>query len=266
MTPPDRTWIEPLARAGFAAKGIVYLMLGGLALKFSLGEGGRITDANGAIVGLLREPYGVMLVGLLAAGLALYAGWRFLEAFADANRRGRDRHALAARATYALSGVVYGALATDAARLALSRPGGGGSGADMIPRTLVASPLSRWLVIAIALAVIGYGALQLWKAFRKSLSTRLNLRRVEGGAGGLLVTVCRIGVAARGVALGVLGVVLLRRAATVTGAARAGTDDSLQLIAALPTGSWLLAMLAAGLMAYGVFQFVQARYRAISAP
>ena len=78
--------VETLARIGFAVKGAVYLILGLLALLAGLGErGGRITDTHGAIATLLGQPFGRLVVGVLALGLALYSGWRFLEAFADAN-------------------------------------------------------------------------------------------------------------------------------------------------------------------------------------
>ena len=70
-------------------EGIVYLILGGLATSAALGAGGRITDMRGALRAPLREPFGEALLGLLALGLVGYAIWRFLEAFADANREGR---------------------------------------------------------------------------------------------------------------------------------------------------------------------------------
>ena len=122
MTAPStaRGWLEPIARAGFAAKGIVYLILGTLVTQAAFGAGGRITE-------LLGEPYGRPLLALLAMGLVGYALWRFLEAFADANRKGTSPKALGVRAGYAASGVVYGSLAIYATRLALRVPGAASS-------------------------------------------------------------------------------------------------------------------------------------------
>ena len=264
MTVAQRNVIATLARVGFAVKGVLYLLLGGLALQFALGNGGRLTDPTGAVASLLQRPYGRPLAAIMAAGLAFYAVWRFLEAFADANNKGRGRKAMGARVEYAFSGTVYSVLAVDAAILAFSRRGDG----DVdLPATLTGSPLAEWLAMLVALGLIGYGGLQLWAAFRAPLSDRISHSQVERQIGGWVLMVSRAGVAGRGIVLVLMGVVLLRRSFTsVDAAAQTDTGDSLRLIAALPTGDLLLVAVAAGLMAYGGFQFIQARYRQITPP
>jgi hypothetical protein len=260
-----RNWVERGARAGFAAKGIVYLVLGGLALRFALGQGGQLTDPHGAVVRLLSTPYGRLLVGAVAVGLAFYAGWRFLEAFADANRRGSDRGGLLARAKYAISGAVYGILAVDAMTLASGT--GGGNSANELPSTLLGGVLTRWVAVLVALGLIGYGLTQLRHALKAKLGDQLSVGRVERHAGPWAVLVSRIGIGGRAIVLVAMGFILARRAMTSPrAAAETDTGDSLRLIAALPTGEWLLVAIAAGLMAYGLFQLVEARYRTISPP
>ena len=260
-----RQWVERGARAGFAAKGIVYLVLGGLALRFALGQGGQLTDPHGAVARLLSTPYGRLLVGAVAIGLGLYAGWRFLEAFADANNKGSDRGALLARAKSAISGAVYGILAVDAATLALGT--GSGNSADDLPSTLLGGMLTRWTAGLVALVLIGYGLTQLRHALAAKLGDQLSASRVERHAGPWVLLVSRIGMAGRAVVLIAMGFILGRRAmASPRTAAETDTGDSLRLIAALPTGEWLLIGIAAGLIAYGLFQLVQARYRTISPP
>jgi hypothetical protein len=264
MARAQRTWIAALARLGFAVKGILYLLLGGLALRFATSGGGALTDPHGAVVALLQRPYGRPLVAFLAAGLAFYAAWRFLEAFADANNKGTDRDGLTSRAVYALSGSVYGLLAYDAARLALAS---GGAGGVELPATMTGSPLARGMAMFIAVGLFAYGASQLWAAFSTSLSDQLSHGQVEHDAGRWPVRVSRVGIAGRAVVLMLMAVVLLRRATiSASAAARTDTGDSLRLIAALPTGDWLLAGVAAGLIAYGVFNLVMARYRRITPP
>lgn len=261
-----REWVERLARVGFAAKGVVYLVLGGLALRFALGEGGRLTDPHGAVAGLLATPYGRPLVGTLAAGLALYAGWRFLEAFADTNRKGSDRKALLARAKSGISGAVYGILAVDAAILVFGSRGGSSSPADL-PSTLVGGTLAQWAALLVAAALIGYGAVQFRHALATRLGDQLSAGRVERHAGRWVVLISRIGLGGRAIVLAAMGVTLGRRAlASASAAAATDTGDSLRLIGALPTGEWLLVGVAAGLIAYGIFQLVHARYRRITAP
>ena len=262
----SRDWIVPMARIGFAVKGVVYLLLGGLALRAAAGVGGRLTDPRGVEVALRRGPFGSVVLAALAAGLAMYAGWRFLEAFADANGKGRSRGAIAARAVYALSGAIYAALAADAVRLVLGSSGGGGA-QHVLPTTLIGAPMARWLLLIVAAAIVVYGVMQGRAAFSRQLSDQLNIRKVSHHAGELVVRISRVGLAARAVVLVALGVVLFRARANPSSAA-ANTDigDSLRLLAALPTGGWLMLLVGAGLMAYGVFQLVQARYREITPP
>jgi len=257
--------IEPLARTGFAVKGIVYLLLGTLALLVGIGAGGRITDAEGAVAILLNRPFGRTAVATLAIGLALYAAWRFLEAFADANRVGRDRSGLFDRAGWAVSGTVYGLLALDVGRLVF-RVGGGAADVHL-PRTLIGSPLAPWLVTIVAIGLIAYAIKEVTRALSTRFSERLNLRRLSREGGPVVVAISRIGIIGRGAVLALLGAVLLRaRAHPAQAASDTDMSDSLRLVAGLPSGPWLLTLVAAGLLAYGVYQLVHARYRRISPP
>ena len=260
----DRAWIEPLARTGFAVKGVVYLLLGWLAVQVALGLGGRLTSIQGAMASVISQPFGRVLIAAIAAGLAMYAGWRFLEAFADANRLGTDRGALAERALSAVSGAVYAVLAFDAGRMASA--GGAASGSE-VPRTLLASPLAPWLLVLVALGLIAYGVMQMRKAFSRKLSDNLNVHQVSREAGALVVRISRIGIAARAILLVTMGVLLFRGwRAPAAAATQTDAGESLRLLSALPSGRWLMAFVAAGLMAYGVFQLVHARYRRITPP
>lgn len=257
-------FVEPLARAGFAVKGVVYLILGVLALLAGLGAGGGITDAEGAIRSLLDKPLGRATVAALAVGLAFYAGWRFLEAFADANRVGGGRRGLADRIGWGISGTVYGLLALDAGRMAFRWSSDTGVG---VPSAILGSPLSPWLVVLIALGIIAYAAKEVARALSRRFSERLNLRRLSREGGPIVVGISRAGIVARAVVMGSLGVVLLRaRANPARAATETDVSDSLKLVAALPSGPWLLSLVAIGLLAYGVYQLVHARYRAISPP
>jgi hypothetical protein len=256
--------VEPLARIGFAMKGVVYLTLGLLALLAGLGQGGRVTNAQGALQTLLAKPFGTAIVGALALGLALYAAWRLLEAFADANRVGSGSSGLGKRAGWAVSGVLYGMLAVDAASLAFRWRS---NGDVAIPATITGSRLAPWLIVIIAVGMIGYAALEIKRGLASRFSERLDIGRLSREAGQLVVQISRAGIIARAIVMASLAVVLLRARATPARAA-AGTDvaDSLRLVAALPSGAWGLALVAAGLMAYGVYQLVHARYRRITPP
>lgn len=203
---------------GFAVKGAVDLILGLLALLAGLGErGGRVTDTHGAIATLLCQPFGRLVVAVLAL---------------------------------------------DAGRLALRWRAGGGTNPS---NTIIASPLAPWLVTLVGIGIIVYAATEIRRALAPRFSERLNIGRVAREAGQLIVGIGRAGIAARAVVMAALGAVLLRARSA---AAAAGSDmaDSLRLVAALPSGVWGLTLVAAGLMAYGVYMVVHARYRRITAP
>src|SRR5689334_3727047 len=85
-----RPWLEKLARAGHAAKGVVYVLVGALAVQAALGFGGQTTDTKGAVRSVAQLPGGKLLLPLLAAGLAAYALWRFSQAALDPDRKGKD--------------------------------------------------------------------------------------------------------------------------------------------------------------------------------
>jgi TRAP-type C4-dicarboxylate transport system permease small subunit len=260
MSQDRRDWIERCARTGFAVKGVLYLLLGGLTLQVGLGNGGRLNDLHGALATLLTAPGGRFLLGLIAAGLGLYSAWRFIEAITGAGGR-----KIGSRAQSAFSGAIYGGLSTDAVRLAVAGAPVGDS--PPLPQMFTTSELARWLAILVALLLLGYGGWQMVRAFSRQVSDALSLSHVRRHAGPWAVHISRLGIGGRAVVLIVLGLVLLRRAiVSVEAAANTTTADSLRLIGALPTGRWLLVMVAVGLMAFGFFQLVQARYRRISPP
>ncbi len=259
-------WIEPLARAGFVAKGVVYLILGTLVTQAAFGTGGRITDMRGALRTLLSESYGRPLLALLATGLVGYAVWRFLEAFADANRKGTKPGALGVRAGYAVSGFVYGSLAVYAGRLVM-HSGRGRAGRGTALDAWISRPAAAWLVPLAGLCLIGYAIQQLASAWRGKLDSRVSTGEAARETGAWVITVSRFGIAARACVFVGLGVLLLTsRSQSASAAAGTDTIDALRWLSGLPNGQWVLAAVAVGLAAYGVYQLVHARYRRIVAP
>ena len=258
-----RPWIETLARAGFAAKAVVYLVVGMLAWRAAAGTGGRITDLRGALVAVLREPFGRLMIATLAAGLGGYALWRFLEAFADANRCGRDFSGLRTRAMYALSGAVYTLLAFDAVRLAAALP----TSAGTLPfASVVGRAALSWVGVVAGAVLVFYAAHEIHDAWRGRLSENLDLGAVSRAHGRWILAVSRIGVAARATIFFVAGLLLLGVRGARANPARTDASDSLRVLASLPQGRWALAAAAAGLMAYGIYQLLHARYRRITPP
>src|SRR3954470_19134602 len=159
--------VEALARFGYGARGAVYALVGGLALLAAVGSGGQTGGSRSALQSLLGQPFGKVLLGLIAIGLASFAIWRMVEAIADADHRGGSGKALAIRAGRALSGLIYAGLAFSTLSLAAgwgARSGGEDRAAQDWTAWLLAKPFGQWGVALVGLGVAGAGLAFLWRA------------------------------------------------------------------------------------------------------
>jgi hypothetical protein len=258
-------WLQRGARLGYAASGVVYLTLGLIALR---GVGGAPASSRGAIATLAEQPAGKFLVLLVGIGLLGYAVWRVVEAATGAEGEGDDTKGMAKRVGHAASGLVHGALGLWALRLLAGRESaataGDGGRADDWTARLMALPAGRALVAAAGLAVAGYGAYQLYKAVKKDVRKRLDLAGVGADAQRWIVRVGRAGIGARGVVFvilgGFLGLAALRRDPEQAG----GLPEALAAVERAPYGAVLLVLVSLGLMAYGLYQLVNARWRRVA--
>lgn len=256
-----RHGVEMMARSGFAAKGIVYLIFGYLSVRaaFSVGTAG---SPQAALVEVLQAPFGRALLAVLAFGLVWYAIWRFLEAFADANGKGNEPKGLARRAGYFASGAVYSALALDAISLVLRWDNDGGE-----VHSVLAPLLTGWIAALAGIIVLGYGCYQIWKGVQGELGKQLKEGEARREAGHWVILLSRIGLAGRGAVFAFMGYWLATHPASGPSmASDSAAGGALRLLERLPQGQWILALAAAALMAYGVFQLVHARYRRINVP
>ena len=253
--------IERLARLGFASIGTVYVLIGFFAALAGLGKGGGTGGHAGALEYLLEKPFGKPILMVMVAGLVGYALWLLASGFSDSDRRGSDAKGLAIRAGAVLRGLIYAAFTIEILRL-LTRGGSSSVGGDRQAQhwtsTLMSQPFGRWLVAAAGLGVIGYGAYQLYRAWESKLSKRLHLGRMNPSTERKVVMVSRIGIGARGIVFLVVGGSLVIAALRQNPGAAHGTAGALGEMPAP-----MLAVTGVGLAAYGVYAFVNARYRAI---
>ena len=262
--PGGRNTIERVARFGYGARGVVYLVVGGLALLAALGQGGRAGDSKDALRAVLAGPFGAALVGLIALGLTGFALWRLVEAVTDADRRGTGLKGLGVRGAHLISAALYVGLAASAASLSLGLGLSGGDGMHDGTAWLLAKPFGRWLVALAGLAVVGGGFGFLGKAWRGDVTDRLALdaqarARWAGPIG-------RFGYAARGLAFLIIGGFLVAAAWHQRSSDAKGLAEAFALLRAQPYGWILLGLVAAGHAAFGAFGLIQARYRHIEAP
>ena len=259
-------WVGRLARLGYAAKGVVYTLVGGLALAAAFGERGQAEGADGALASVIGAPFGRALLGVIAFGLVGHVVWRLVQAGLDPEGCGTDAKGLAKRAGHALSAASYSALALEAARLA--RGIGGGAGGDSASHWTARAldlPLGRVVVGLVGVSVAAYGVAQGIKAVRSDVCKKLDLSGLSAQARTNVEWTGRAGLAARGVVFVLVGGFLLSAAWQERAAEARGLDGVLRVLEGQPYGPVLLGVVALGLAAYGVFQIVQVRYRTIQA-
>lgn len=255
--------IERVARFGYGARGIVYCIIGGLAVLAAIGQGGRAGDSESALRWVLAGPFGVVLVGLIAAGLLGFAVWRFIESITDADRRGTSLKGVTVRLAHLLSAAIYTGLAITAASLALGLGRKGGDAAQDWTAWLLAKPFGLWLVGLIGLGVMGGGVAFLVKAFKGDVTDRLKL---DSDHCRWAKPVGQFGYAARGVAFLIIGGFFIAAAWYQASSEVKGLAGAFAALRAQPYGWVLLAIVAAGHFAFGAFGLIQARFRHIDAP
>ena len=160
-TGPAAPALDVVTRVGFAAKGIVTILVGVLALRFALRRGGEITGQEGAVELVLGEPLGRLMLAVLAVGLAAYALSMFVAAFVDPERKGESFQGIAERLGFFVTGIGYTLLALTAFKLLLGRRGGGGLDLQHVLATVLTPHVGRALVGLVGLIVMTAGVLQL---------------------------------------------------------------------------------------------------------
>lgn len=257
-------WVERLARFGYAAKGVAYLAVGFLAAQAAFGAGGEVTDKEGALTSILGEPYGQLLLAIVALGLVGYVIWRFVQAIVDTENHGADLEGLAQRGVAAGRGILYAGLVLEIVRVLLGAGGGGGEQqTQSIIARVLAWPYGQWLVIAAGLAIVAAGIVQLWIAYEAEFRERFKLHEMNPTGETWATRAGRLGFTARAVVYATIGVLIVQAALNFNPEQSGGYAQALRTLQQQPYGPWLLGLVAIGLVAYGVYSFVEARYRQI---
>ena len=255
--------LERVARLGYASKALVYAIVGGLAAAAAANLGGRVTDTSGALRVILGQPFGWALLIVLGAGLCGYAAWRFLDAIKDPDRHGTGFAGLALRIGNGIRGAIYGALGLEALRLARGMRGSNGNEAEMWTARIMGLPMGDWLIGAAGAIVAIYGVSQVLESLKERMDVTVDVTVIPRPIRQAVINISRFGVGARGVIITALGVFLIRAAMRHDPSEAAGTRESVIEIAGAVNGRWLLAAIAAGLIAYSVDQSAHAWGRRI---
>lgn len=253
---------EYLARLGYAAKAVVYAIVGVLAMLAVTNRGGMVTDTSGALRVVLSKPLGHSLLVVVAIGLCGYAVWRLVDALFDPDRDGTTVGGLVTRIGNAVRGCIYGALGFEAIQLVRGLRASSGD-AELWTARILQWPTGPLLVGVAGAIVAAYGAHEVVKSIRRSGDPKVDWSPISSGLRPLLQTVSRFGVGIRGGLIATLGVFLVRAALTEQPAQAAGTRESMLRLGGVFEGRWFLALIAVGVLAYAVDQAVHARCRRI---
>jgi hypothetical protein len=267
-TAASSRWMALLARLGYAAKGVVYLIIGWLAIQLVIGAGGKTTDQRGALQTIYEQPFGKFLLALVVIGLLGFAIWCFLQAWFDTEGQGSDIKGIVARLGYAVTGVAYAILAFGAFQLIA------GSGTSNATKSTTASTQDvtaqllkhSWgvaVVVILGLIVIGVACYMFAKAYTARFQRRLLLTGLSARLRSGIVLLGRFGYAALGVVFSIIGIFLIVAAVQHNPHEAKGLDAALRTLIQQPFGPLLLGIVALGLVAYGVYSFIEARYRRV---
>ncbi len=259
-----RPWVIRLARFGYAAKGIVYMIIGGLALQSALGSGGETTGPVGAIQEVARQPFGKILLAAIALGLAGYAIWRFVQAIIDPEHEGSDLSGLVKRGSYLIRGLIYASFAATAGKILIGNGGGSSEGQEeSMTAQLMSQPFGIWLVGIVGLVIIGAGLYQFYEGYSGKFKEELKLHEMNKAQQRWATFSGRTGLIARAVVYSLIGIFLLQAAWQADPQEAGGLGEALQTLASQPYGPWLLGLVAVGLALYGFYSLALARFRRI---
>ncbi|MGE0817647.1 MAG: DUF1206 domain-containing protein [Candidatus Nanopelagicales bacterium] len=253
---------EPLgwaARVGLVARAVVYLLIGALGLSLLAGNPAEL-DQKGALAELMERPFGRVLVLLCAIGFAGYALWRYAEAATGVAVDGDDTKA---RLKSLARGVIYTILAFTAVTVLLgSRTSQAGQQRGIVARVLE-WPAGEVLVIAAGVIVVGAGLALVVEGWRHKFLKYLDHTEMSDATRSLVRWTGTVGSIARGLVVVLVGVLLILAAVTGDKAKASGFDGALKSLRELPFGDLILALASIGLIVFGVYALLEARYRRV---
>jgi Domain of Unknown Function (DUF1206) len=251
-----------LARAGLVARGVVYAVVGILALKLALGDGGKATTQQGALKTVASQPFGKVLLVLLAIGLAGYSIWRLVRCFAGHGRE--DQDSPSDRVASLFSGLAYAALCVTAIAILVGAGSSSGGGSPKKATGGVLDWTGGPVLVAIAGAIfVGVGLYQAYKGVWKTFLDTSKTYEMSEPVQGTFTTLGVVGHVARGVVFALIGYGLIKAAVDYDPKKAVGLDGALRKVAHASYGPVLLGVVAAGFIMFALYSIADARYRKV---
>ncbi len=267
-TPSTNKIVKSIAKVGYITKGILYCLIGFLAFMAAFNLGGQSsqnnTDKEGVFQLIKHQIGGQILLGGVALGLICYGIWRMIQAFADTEEKGNKAKGILIRAKFFLSALVYSSVAWLAIKILTGNGGSSGdSNKQNLIQSLLSKPFGQWMVGIVAAIIAGIGIYQTYYGLSEKFKNHVD-KSVSGNYKNLVLTTGKVGFVARGCVWLLIGI-LFARAAILSSSSEAGnTAKAFEFLSEVSYGSYLVAIVGLGLIFYGAFNFVRARYENFS--
>lgn len=257
--------IKKTAYAGYAAKGTVYAVTGVLAFMTAFNMGGEKAGKLQVIEFLEKQSFGKIILAVLGLGLVCYAIWRFIQSIQDPEGIGTDGKAVVKRISFFISGLVYLGLGIYAIVDIFREPSSSGSGGGSGGGGFLSGDTGKYVFIVVGIALAGKAIYQFIKAYKGDFLKKFQIKSIaEGSKRKFIKNMGYAGLVARGVVVGIVAYFFLRAGFSYGGGGSEqvkGTSEAFSFIQQQSSGPWLLGLVAAGLVCYGIYMFTMARYR-----
>ncbi|MEY2423538.1 MAG: hypothetical protein QOI95_3605 [Acidimicrobiaceae bacterium] len=248
-------WVEPVGRIGLATQGLLYAVVGVLALQVAAGHTDDRADQRGAIDAVANQSFGHVLLLVLTIGLALHCAWRLLLAYRG-DPGDDDAKEWIKRIGHFGRALIYAGLTVVAAKVLLESDAGGGGEQQQAASTALDWPGGQLLLIVVGVAVIGTGLWHASKVFTQSFVDDLDLDARSDGFRKAVLVLGSVGYAARGIVFALVGWFLLQAAIDQDPNETGGLDHAVKRLASSDYGPGVLRLLALGLFTFGVYRIV----------
>jgi hypothetical protein len=253
--------MEVLTRLGYGVRGLIYIIMGLLALQVALGKGGGLASPQGAIAAIGKQPAGLILLWVVLIGLVSYALWGVVRAVLDPLHKGHDLKGLLARGGFLASAFGYAILVLPTYRyITGASQTANGSQTQKFFTSIMAMPWGRWAIGILGLAVLAGGLYQIYLGFKAGFDRQFQIYALTPKEVKLAADVGRFGTSARGVVLAFVGGLISLSAYQSNPGQPVGMDTALATLLHQSYGIWLLGIVAVGLMAFGVYSMLSAAW------
>lgn len=257
---PSHRWKRNFYIFGHIAKGAVYSVIGGIALAGVIGQASNPSGMKDVIRWIQNQPFGQILLALISIGLFSYCAWRWIKALEDTGGAGSDAEGMAKRTGYAASGTVYGMLGVYAITLITGNGSGGGTSKQSMLAQILQEPWGQIVVGLLGVILVGVGIYQLNRGLKEKYMSEISHAGVDAQERSVYRKLGKAGHISRAVIYGIMAYFLGQVALSSDASQFRGIGGALEYLGGQTMGTILVALVGFGLLLYGIFMFVKAKY------